>query len=338
MADQSLSICFLASQELVSQFNKLISDSSQFALLATISGESITTVTSIPRSSPDFNANLDSLKPYLKPEEPSYIFLRRHDHAPHLIAVTYVPDTAKVRQKMLFASTRLALVRELGSEHFRETILASTADELSPAGFDKHDKHTVLDAPLTEEERTLGEVKRLEAEAGSGTGTRNIHMSSTMSMPVKDDALAALSELGRGDGRVLVMLKVNSQDESIELVPDSPRPTSIAEAVQAISSSEPRFTFFRYRPSRAGADDKDVLLFFYTNPATAGTKAIKNRMLYPLQKRAVLTMAENECGCAAEKKFEVEDPSEITEELVLDELFPKLETKTAFRRPKRPGR
>lgn len=49
-------------------------------------------------------------------------------------------------------------------------------------------------------------------------------------------------------------------------------------------------------------------------------------------------MAEKECGCVVEKKFEVEDPSEITEESVLEVLFPKVETKPAFRRPKRPGR
>jgi twinfilin-like protein len=136
----------------------------------------------------------------------------------------------------------------------------------------------------------------------------------------------------------MTLQKINSQDEAVELVPDASNPTSIAEAVRAISTSEPRFTFFRYRSSRAGAEDKDVILFFYTNPATGGTKAVKNRMIYPLQKRAVLTMAETECGCVVEKKFEVEDPSEITEESVLEELFPKVETKTAFRRPKRPGR
>ncbi|KAI0907066.1 hypothetical protein F4823DRAFT_38232 [Ustulina deusta] len=327
-----------ASEELVSHFNKLLSDASQFGLLITIASEALVPLATLPRSSPDFNTNLGLLKPYLKPDEPLYVLLRRHSNAPFLIAVTYVPDTAKVRQKMLFASTRLTLVRELGSEHFRETILANTADELSPAGFDRHDKHMGLDAPLTEEERTLGEVKRVEAAAGTGTGVRSIHLSSTMNMPVKTDALVALAELGRGNGRVLVMLKIDSQDEAVELVPDTSKPTSIAEAVQAISTSEPRFTFFRYRPSRAGADDKDILLFFYTNPATPGTKAIKNRMIYPLQKRAVLAMAERECGCAVGKKFEVEDPSEITEELLLEELFPKVETKTAFRRPKRPGR
>ncbi|KAI0115869.1 hypothetical protein GGR51DRAFT_575664 [Nemania sp. FL0031] len=327
-----------ASSELVSEFNSLLSDSSKFALLVTISSEALTPLASLLRPFPDFNANLKQLTPHLKPDEPLYVFLRRYDHAPFLVAVTYIPDTAKVRQKMLFASTRLTLVRELGSEHFRETIFTTTADELSPAGFDRHDKHTALDAPLTEEERTLGEVKRAEAEAGAGTGVREIHLSSTMNMPVKDDALKALTELGRGDGRVLVMLKINPQDEAVELVPDSSKPTRIAEAAQAISTSEPRFTFFRYPSPRGGAESKDAILFFYTNPATPGTKAVKNRMIYPLQKRAVLAMAEKECQCVVEKKFEVEDPSEITEELVLEELFPKVETKTAFKRPKRPGR
>lgn len=131
------------------------------------------------------------------------------------------------------------------------------------------------------------------------------------------------------------MQKVNPVDEDIELVPDSSNPTTIDEAVRAISTSEPRFTFFRYH---ARTEQRDAILFFYTNPATAATKAVKNRMIYPLQKRAVLTMAEKECGCAVEKKFEVEDPSEITEELVLEELLPKVEAKPAFKRPKRPGR
>ncbi|KAI1828164.1 actin depolymerizing protein [Xylaria intraflava] len=327
-----------ASAELVSKFNHLLSDESQFALLVTISSEALTPLATLPRSQSDFQRNLTQLTPYLKPDEPLFLLLRRHDNAPFLIAVTYVPDAAKVRQKMLFAATRLTLVRELGTEHFRETIFTTTAEELTPAGFERHDKHTELDAPLTEEERTLGEVKRAEAEAGAGTGVREIHLSSTMTMPINGDALYALGDLSRDDGRALVMLKINSENETVELVSDSSKPTSVAEAARAISTSEPRFTFFRYRPSRAGAENKDVILFFYTNPATSGTKAVKNRMIYPLQKRAVLTIAEKECKCAVEKKFEVEDPSEITEELVLGELFPKVETKTAFRRPKRPGR
>lgn len=121
--------------------------------------------------------------------------------------MTYVPDAAPVRQKMLFASTRLTLVRELGGEHFRDTPFATSANELTPAGFDRHDRHAETPAPLTEEERTLGDVKRAEQEAGAGTGTREIHLSKSLAMPVAEDAIAALKELGaEAGGRTLVML------------------------------------------------------------------------------------------------------------------------------------
>lgn len=55
-------------------------------------------------------------------------------------------------------------------------------------------------------------------------------------------------------------------------------------------------------------------------------------------KRAVLEAAKREFGLDAEKKFEVEEPSEITEESVLEELHPKVEVRKGFSRPKRPGR
>lgn len=61
-------------------------------------------------------------------------------------------------------------------------------------------------------------------------------------------------------------------------------------------------------------------------------------MVYPLMKRAVLTVATTEAGLEIEKKFEVEEPSEITEESVASELFPETEVKAGFKRPKRPGR
>ncbi|KAI1384777.1 actin depolymerizing protein [Hypoxylon trugodes] len=331
-----------ASQELTSKFNTLLADSSLFGLLVTISSESLVPLTTLPRSSSSssFADDLkEKLAPYLKPDEALYILLRRHADAPYLIAITYVPDSAKVRQKMLFASTRLTLVRELGSEHFRDTIFATTAEELSAEGFDRHDRHVELEAPLTEEERTLGEVKRAEAEAGTGTGIREIHLSKTMNMPVATDALVALSALGREEGSGLVMLKINPQTEVVELVSDDSTPSTIPELVKAISSSEPRFTFFRYKATPPqGGDQKNVVLFFYTCPATPGTKAIKFRMMYPLMKRAVLEVATKEAGLHIEKKFEVEEVDEITEQTVNSDLFPEAETKTAFRRPKRPGR
>lgn len=113
--------------------------------------------------------------------------------------------------------------------------------------------------------------------------------------------------------------------------------STIDELVQAISATEPRFTFFRYTHSYGGYQGSP-LLFFYTCPATPGSRAIKFRMMYPLMKRAVLDVAEGEAGLTLEKKFEVEEPNEITEATVLGELHPQVEVRKGFSRPKRPGR
>ncbi|KAF5661940.1 ptk9 tyrosine kinase 9 [Fusarium heterosporum] len=326
-----------ASQELQNEFNSLLSSNDTFGLLATIEKESMVPIATIPSKSSSFSDNLSELEPHLKPDAALYIVLRRYDDAPRFLAITYVPDSAKVRQKMLFASTRLTFVRELGTEHFRETIFATTAAELSAKGFEKHDAHSKLAAPLTEEEQQLGEVKRAEQEAGSGTGHKAIHLSKNFSMPISEDAVAALKEIGQDGGRVVTMLKINPQTEVVELVPEAPTPSSISELTSVISSSEPRFTFYRFTHTHNGTESSPVL-FFYTCPATAGNKSIKFRMMYPLMKRSVLEAAEKEAGLKLEKKFEVEEPSEITEQSILDDLHPKAAARQGFSRPKRPGR
>ena len=131
--------------------------------------------------------------------------------------------------------------------------------------------------------------------------------------------------------------KIDPDTESVQLVPSNSAPSSIADIPKIVSDTEPRFTFYRFAHTNNGADSAPIL-FFYTCPATAGNKAIKNRMLYPLMKRAVLEIAERECGVTPEKRFDVEGPAEITEEVVMNELHPKVQARQGFSRPKRPGR
>lgn len=94
---------------------------------------------------------------------------------------------------------------------------------------------------------------------------------------------------------------------------------------------------YRFTHTHNGAEQSPIL-FFYTCPITPGTKAIKYRMMYPLMKRAVLDVADKEAGLKIEKRFEVEEPSEITEQTVLEDLHPKVTARQGFSRPKRPGR
>ncbi len=198
----------IASQELQTAFQTLVSSHNQRGLLCTISKESLTPLRVLEPATSSFADDLSLLEPHLQPKEALYIILRRYpssESAP-FVAITYVPDAAPVRQKMLFASTRLTLTRELGIERFRETIFATTKDELTPQGFEKHDRHTKLEAPLTEEEQSLGEVKRKEAEEGRGMNERKSHVSSGVSMPVSDEALQALKGLASGGDNLIQLV------------------------------------------------------------------------------------------------------------------------------------
>jgi twinfilin-like protein len=233
---------------------------------------------------------------------------------------------------MLFASTRLTLVRELGIERFRETIFVTTKEELTKEGFEKHDKHQELEAPLTEEEVSLGEVKRKEAEEGRGMSERKSHVAGGISMPITDEAVEALRVLGREGGDNLVQLKMNLSNETLEFASSSR--ASISSLGSTISQNEPRFSFYRYTHTYAGNTESPII-FIYTCPS--GSK-IKERMVYAASSRSAVQMAKTQAGLTITKKIEESDPNDVTEESVQGDLHPKVEVKKAFERPKRPGR
>ncbi|RFU26675.1 hypothetical protein B7463_g9668, partial [Scytalidium lignicola] len=325
-----------ASKELQSAFQTLVSDTTQFGLLCTIKSENLEPLTTLSPATGSFDHDISLLAPHLQPNAALYIILRRYpatDVAP-FVAVTYVPDAARVREKMLFASTRLTLVRELGIERFRETIFATTAEELTKEGFQEHDKHTELEAPLTEEEQVLGDVKRKEAEEGRGMAERRSHVSSGVKMPVSDDALAALKKLGEEGqaGSNLVQLKINTAAETMELA--SVTSTEISSLSSTISSTEPRYSFYRYTHTHQGTTSSPIL-FIYTCPS--GSK-IRERMLYAASSRSAAQIGEEEAGLKLEKRIEAGSPEDISQESIESDLHPKVETKKAFDRPKKPGR
>ncbi|KAJ6263223.1 Twinfilin-1 [Drechslerella dactyloides] len=320
-----------ASDELIQQFNSLVSSSSLRGLIAGIAREALVPVTTVPRSG-TFEQDLAQLDHLLKDNEPAYIILRRLESGPApFVCVTYVPDTAHVRSKMLFASTRNTLTRELGTEHFSETIFATTKAEVTAEGFKKHDAHVKKAAPLTEEEAALKGVKEAEAEASRGTTARASHVSSGVSFPMSDAALDALRRLPTTPNG-LVQLKLDLQAETIELADDS---TSTAhDLVKVIPHDEPRYSFFNYSPDKYEGVKENPIVFIYTCPPDS---KIRERMLYASCRAAVLNAATKEADIVIDKKLESGAP-DITEQQLAEEFQPKVEQKQAFQRPKRPGR
>jgi len=195
------------SKELRDAFNELVSTPLQRGLVITIQFESLTPQATLPSTSTDFYSDLDGLPALLQNNAASYIVLRRYQNAPDgFVAVTYVPDLAPVRQKTLFASTRVTLVRDLGTERFRESIFVTEMKELSPEGWRKHDASGEAKAPLTEEEESLKGIKEAEAQARNGTAGRRLETGGHLSVAMSEEARGALEGFKEGGDNLLQLV------------------------------------------------------------------------------------------------------------------------------------
>ncbi|KAF2126210.1 actin depolymerizing protein [Dothidotthia symphoricarpi CBS 119687] len=320
-----------ASQELKSALGTLITSSSQRGLLATIQNETIVPSATISSSSSAFLSDLSNLSKHVQPNAALYILLRRADSLSSpdksLVAVTYVPNSAPVRQKMLFASTRLTMVRELGSEHFAESVFCTEADELTSQGWEKHVKHSESENPLTAEEQSLQDIKAAEALESRGTQGQSLAQGGKLEIRAAGGIAEALRGLGKG-GDNLVQLRMDAATETLRLVSStSATPSTIASS---IDTREPRYAFYRH-------DDPDTsIVFISTCPSVA---KIRERMLYAASRANVVGLAQNEGGLKVNKRIEATNPEEVTEQVILDEFkVGNVEEKKGFAKPKRPGR
>jgi twinfilin-like protein len=192
---------------------------------------------------------------------------------------------------MLFASSRLTLVRELGIESFGEQIFVESAEELSVDGWKKHEQHVKLENPLTEEERNLVDIKNAEATEVGGTGRRGAgYGSGGLKMNAGDGVVDALSDLQDGG---LVMLKIDSS-ETIVLAEAPVTGVGAGDLARHISNSEPRYSIYKY-----SYGSETAAIFIYTCPTAA---KVKDRMVYASSRRSAEVLAEQGAGLKLDKK------------------------------------
>ncbi|KAF4548737.1 putative cofilin/tropomyosin-type actin-binding protein [Elsinoe fawcettii] len=324
----------LASSELKSAFNALVSVPSSSALLVSITNETLVPVDTLSSTSP-FPASLADIPPRLSPTEAKYILVRTSPSPQDFLAITFVPDAAPVRQKMLFASTRLTLIRELGIERFGEQIFATTVEECGPKGWEKHVAHLKVEKPLTEEERANEGIKEAELLESQGTkgremGGMSLGGGERKGLKRGEGVEGAVSAMGRGEEGTLVVLRIDVAEERIE-VDRVEEGVKVGEVRERVSAEEPRYTFYAFRP--AGEEVKVV--FLYTCPS--GSK-IKERMVYAASRITVVKMAEQELGLTIAKRLEGSSPADFPEDVIRAEFVQKQEESKGFARPKRPGR
>lgn len=126
--------------------------------------------------------------------------------------------------------------------------------------------------------------------------------------------------------------KIDVPTETIQMASTTSN-ISPSSLPQIISATEPRYSFYRHSyTDPATSNPTTAIIFIYTCPTAA---KIKERMLYASSRHSASNLAERGVGLSITKKLEASDPSDIDIEA---EFKSNVQTKTAFSKPKRPGK
>ncbi|SCU88330.1 LAMI_0D09692g1_1 [Lachancea mirantina] len=282
----------------------------------------------------------DQLSTYLSSHaEPAYIWVRRG--AGKVAFVSYMPETTPVRAKMLYASTKNTVSRQVGSNHISLTLMASSADELvadlsaTPAAGATGDAATHNAAGtsvLTESERQNLEISRQQKTEGSRAAralvSQNNGTAHTLSFKVASDK--SISDLLREFS--FVSFKIDIAKEQVEILATAQvsQPTQLPDY---LDSTQPSYNLYHSQGRN---------YFIYSCPS--GSK-VKERMLYASNKSGFLKHLKEVDGVDMAKTVEVGDADELelsdfgTESNAGNaENVNSAAGRLKFNRPKRPGR
>jgi twinfilin-like protein len=239
------------------------------------------------------------------------------------VLLSYVPDYATVRDKMLYASTKSSLTKELGESRFVDAMYGTVADEFTLEGYKKHLVHKNAAAPLTSKEAELNEIKLSEIGVDIGTESRRSHVSG-VSFPIGDSAKGVdyLQELNSTQTACAFVFSINA-DEKIDLVnrhkisgsEESSYDDLVNDlAVNLLPKDQPCFAAFNFK---ASGNDKIHIVFLYSCPQAA---SIRQKMLFSSCRSNLLKWLQDDYKIDFSKKFELSDLTELTAPFIKTEL------------------
>ncbi|KAG6854596.1 hypothetical protein C0991_004198 [Blastosporella zonata] len=299
-----------------------------------------------------FHQDLALLPDALDDNVPAYILAKLAQS--DWIAISYVPESAQVRDKMLYASSRASLLKALGSTLFTDSIFATSKADLTPEAYASHKRHSSAPKPLSAREQEMANVRAAESSgAYEGSRTRVNHIGTALGLHWSQDLEDAVSQLAQGEQAAIVIIEIERATETLLL--KSNTDATIDSLPTLLPSAQPSYALFAW-PHEHTTPPRREIVFIYACPSTS---PIKDRMIYSsgvsstYEAAKSLLLNASPTARIASRKIETSDPSELNEahlrsELGLDSvsvddrlggsIARDSEEKKAFARPRGPAR
>lgn len=230
---------------------------------------------------------------------------------------------------MLYASTKATLKLEFGSSNIKEEINATTKEETTLKGYQKHKIDFSAPAPLTSREEELAEIRKSEVKTDFGIDTKQQTLGG-INCPISDPTSQALIDMRRGAYNYL-QFRIDLEEEKIHVV--NAANIDILKLPSQIPKDHARYHLYLFKHQHEG-NHLDSVVFVYSMPGY--TCSIRERMMYSSCKGPFSATIEKH-GIEITKKIEIDNGEELTEEFIYEELHPrKLNLRPQFSKPKGP--
>lgn len=227
--------------------------------------------------------------------EPRYVFVRDPRTNPEqYVFVSYVSDSSPVRLKMLYASTKNTLIRQIGGNSIGKQLLITDASDLEDVLNNGEAQHTP--AVLTESEKANLEISEQQ---------RRMKLSSRKLVSQTDGAPTSLMFNIQADGSNIVQLlqqsnvltfKIDLDTEQIQVVGkdniNDPKNLQIV-------TEHPSYTIYR---------NGSLNYFIYSCPS--GSK-VKERMVYASNRLGFINHLKDQAQLNFARVIEIGDPEDL---------------------------
>lgn len=286
-----------------------------------------------------FNEDFERMiPPLVRNNRPAFYFVRLDTISElsghNWLLITFIPDDAKVREKMLYASTAATLKREFGLAYITQELRASSVHEMTIQSFQQHVRTQAAPPPRTMREEEMMEIHQREATADISVDTRHPTLQGLM-FPFDENVIEAL-HLFKKQQVDYIQLEIDHEKEVILLSHSESHPTP--ERIQkCLPNQEGRYHVYRFKHEFNNAN-LEPIVFMYSVPGH-GAK-IRQRMVYASGKESVIDHIEKRFGIHFEKKLEICDPTDLTNDYLTQQFHPEVlsnTTKSSFAKPKAPS-
>jgi len=270
----------------------------------------------------DEKALFDDLQAKLEPKVPVYNCMRKGEK---WLLASYIPDLARIKDKMVFASSASSLKAGFGTDKFiSQDYQLCEPDEMTVAEYTR----------ATSTDRDL--VMSFEEKAKLQTAKESVHLMGTnqtaviAGVPIKfaNDTLDAVDNLKEAKCNT-VELVLDGATEVLNIGPNT-KDMTVDEIVAALPDNEPRYYLHNFSHTDPSGEACSKLVYIYYCPMKAVPKL---KMFYSTCKAHIQKCLEVK-GFGKSTNIEISETSELSTAIVMGELYPKAAVDNTFSKPK----